>query len=97
MSIVDMEDDPRTKEPSISDWGPHLIAFGGNPKEEDHTLLVDTFLKMPMLTDKGQLEPADGFCCGKCKATFPNKLVAGKVCETCYDGIVVAATTPAWP
>eukprot|EP00972_Heterocapsa_arctica_P016461 2429595-Heterocapsa_arctica.AAC.1 len=66
---VDLEVDPRVNGPSSNDWGPYLVAYGGAPKEEDHALLVDTFLKIPLVGEAGELESLHMYRCAKCKAT----------------------------
>eukprot|EP00972_Heterocapsa_arctica_P009547 1407360-Heterocapsa_arctica.AAC.1 len=36
---IDPEHLPHNRDVTVSDWGPHMIAYGGESKEEDHALL----------------------------------------------------------
>eukprot|EP00972_Heterocapsa_arctica_P004013 596476-Heterocapsa_arctica.AAC.1 len=75
-----------------------MVACGGEPKEEDHALLVDLFLKIPLVNDEsGELESSHGFRCVRCKATNSDSATLGKTCEACCDGIVRAAGNQPWP
>eukprot|EP00972_Heterocapsa_arctica_P009669 1425508-Heterocapsa_arctica.AAC.1 len=60
------------------------MAYGGEPKDENHGLLVDTFLKIALVGPKG-LEHLHKFRCTRCKETKANPDTLGKTCAACLE------------
>eukprot|EP00972_Heterocapsa_arctica_P062791 9262200-Heterocapsa_arctica.AAC.1 len=82
---LDLEHDPRENGPASSDWGPYLVAYGGEPKDENHGLLVDTFLKIALVGPDG-LEYLHRYRCNRCKETNANPATEGEICGACLEG-----------
>eukprot|EP00972_Heterocapsa_arctica_P045482 6713887-Heterocapsa_arctica.AAC.1 len=39
--LIDPQHLPNQRDATVDDWGPHMIAYGGEPNEDDHALLVE--------------------------------------------------------
>eukprot|EP00972_Heterocapsa_arctica_P110698 16299122-Heterocapsa_arctica.AAC.1 len=59
---------PNQRDPTTDDWVPWMIAYGGEPEENDRALLVETVLKISLVTkDTNTLESLHGYMCSRCK------------------------------
>jgi hypothetical protein len=89
---------PNQRDATTDDWGPWMIAYGGEPDENDHALLVETVLKISLvIKDTNTLESLHGYRCSRCKVTSALKPKVGAKCIKCWEGTVQLVGNPPWP